>query len=144
MEQNAIFMGPQKAGRMKYLLLTLIPPVLYAKGVELLCQKLPQLAPLGPWLGMIGLSVIALSLGYVLIFKKNHQFEVSEKNIHIKEMFGQAWDLPARRIHHYRRNLLGELVLFDEDNKRLLTAESNMTGFDEFKDWLERHGIERR
>ena len=144
MEQNAIFMGPQKAGRMKYLLLTLIPPLLYTKGVELLCQKIPQLAPLGPWLGMIGLSVIAFSLGYVLIFKKNHQFEVSEKNIHIKEMFGQEWDLPAHRIHHYRRNLLGELVLFDEDNKRLLTAESNMTGFDEFEDWLERHGIERK
>ena len=144
MEQNAIFMGPQKAGRMKYLLLTLIPPTLYIKGVSLLCQKVPQLASLGQWLGMIGFSVIAFSLSYVLIFKKNHQFEVSEKNIHIKEMFGQAWDLPACRIHHYRRNLLGELVLFDEDNKRLLTAESNMTGFDEFKDWLERHGIERK
>ena len=144
MEQNVIYMGPQKAGRIKYLLLTLVPPLLYAEAVNKLGSIVPQLAPLCPWLGMIGMTAIAFSLGYFLIFKKNHQFEVHEKNIHIKEMFGQEWDLPAHRIHHYRRNLLGELVLFDEGNKRLLTAESNMTDFDRFQDWLERHGIERK
>ena len=143
MEQNVLYMGPQKAGRMKYLLLTLIPPLLWAEAVDLLCQRAPQLASVGPWLGMIGMTAIAFSLGYFLIFKKNHQFEVHEKNIHIKEMFGQEWDLPAHRICRYRRNLLGELVLFDEDGKRLLTVESNMTEFEEFQVWLERRGIQQ-
>ena len=143
MEQNILYMSPQQAGRIKYLLLTLVPPLLYAEAVNKLGSVVPQLAPLCPWLGMIGMTAIAFSRGYFLIFKKNHQFEVHEKNIHIKEMFGQAWDLPAHRICRYRRNLLGELVLFDEDGKRLLTVESNMTEFEEFQVWLERRGIQK-
>ena len=144
MEQNVIYMGPQKAGRIKYLLLTLVPPLLYAEAVNKLGSVVPQLAPLCPWLGMIGMTAIAFSLGYFLIFKKNHQFEVHEKNIHIKEMFGQEWDLPAHRIHGFRRNLLGELVLLDEGGKRLLTVESNMTDFDRFQNWLQCRNIAQR
>ena len=79
-----------------------------------------------------------------LIFKKNHHFEVSEKRIHVKEITGQAWDLPAHRIRRYRRNLLGELILLDEDGKRLLCVESNMSEIEEFQVWLERRGIEQR
>ena len=143
MEQNILYMSPQQAGRIKYLLLVLIPTLAYTEAVNVLCSAVPFLAPVRVWLGMIGMTAIAFSLGYFLIFKKNHHFEVSEKRIHVKEITGQAWDLPAHRICRYRRNLLGELVLFDEDGKRLLTVESNMTEFEKFQVWLERRGIQQ-
>ena len=128
---------------MKYLLLVLGVPLL-------LMYSLPELAKAGilPYtdlsiqIYLYGSLFISCVLGYFLIFKKNHGINIKDNTISETDWRGKQ--LPAiktKQIQEYRRNILGEIILLDEHGNKLLCVESNMTNFDAFQKWLERHNI---
>ena len=146
MSTNSFLMRPQKAGRMKYLLLTMFPPI----GLMYLVMNLMQngLIPQSKALGMFsiyGSMAIMMVISYFLIWKKNHTIEVKDNTLTEKTWRGElSAKVKTAQIAEYRRNFLGEIVLVDADGKKLLCIESNMTNRDCFEQWLAAHHIESK
>ena len=146
MSTNSFLMRPQKAGRMKYLLLTMFPPI----GLMYLVMNLMQngLIPQSKALGMFsiyGSMAIMMVISYFLIWKKNHTIEVKDNTLTEKSWRGNiAAKVKSSQIAAFRRNLLDEIVLVDADSKKLLCVESNMTNRDRFEQWLTAHNIESK
>ena len=146
MSTNSFLMHPQKAGRMKYLLLTMFPPI----GLMYLVMNLMQngLIPQSKALGMFsiyGSMAIMMVISYFLIWKKNHTIEVKDNTLTEKTWRGElSAKVKTAQIAEYRRNFLGEIVLMDADGKKLLCIESNMTNRDRFEQWLTAHHIESK
>ena len=146
MSTNSFLMRPQKAGRMKYLLLTIFPPI----GLMYLVMNLMQngLIPQSKALGMFsiyGSMAIMMVISYFLIWKKNHTIEVKDNTLTEKSWRGNiAAKVKSSQIAAFRRNLLDEIVLVDADSKKLLCVESNMTNRDRFEQWLTAHNIESK
>ena len=134
----------QKAGRMKYLLLTLCPPLLLGYVVTQLMKR--GVLPAGSAVGLITIVVMCallLVLEYFLILRKNHTLKVEGSTIREKRMLSSRAQtvVEARQIHSVRRNFLGEWLLKDGNGKTLLCVESNMSDRDLLEEWLGRHGI---
>ena len=146
MSTNSFLMRPQKAGRMKYLLLTMFPPI----GLMYLVMNLMQngLIPQSKAMGMFsiyGSMAIMMVISYFLIWKKNHTIEVKDNTLTEKSWRGNiAAKVKSSQIAAFRRNLLDEIVLVDADSKKLLCVESNMTNRDRFEQWLAAHNIESK
>ena len=146
MSTNSFLMRPQKAGRMKYLLLTMFPPI----GLMYLVMNLMQngLIPQSKALGMFSIyssMAIMMVISYFLIWKKNHTIEVKDNTLTEKTWRGElSAKVKTVQIAEYRRNFLGEIVLVDADGKKLLCIESNMTNRDRFVQWLAAHHIESK
>ena len=81
---------------------------------------------------------------YFLFLGKPRRIDLSDKTVSAKRFLRKPYEFPACAIRSYRRNVLGERLLYDEDGKRLLTVPCCMTNLDQFQDWLERRGIEQR
>ena len=143
MAQNTFSMYVQKKGRMKYLLLVIGIPLL-------LMFLLPELAiagilPYTELLGQIYFYVplfIMCILSHLLIFRKNHSINIKNNTLIETDWRGKNLStIKIEQIQKYRRNILGEIILLDKQGNNLLCAESNMTNFDAFQKWLERHDI---
>ena len=138
-------MEPGKKGRVKYLILTLRPAYLMTK-------LLGRLASLGiiPANDLTGFLTMAASLammgtlGYFLVFRKNHTIEVSDISLAERDWRGKVRLVAVSKIRSWKCNLLGELLLLDENNKVLLCVESNMENRDRFLLWLTAHHINER
>ena len=136
-------MSVQKAGRMKYLLLVMGIPILlmYLLQQLAIASILPLTALLSNIYIYTPISIMAV-LGYFLIFKKNHCIDVKDNTVIETDWRGQNRRvIKTSQIWAYRRNILGEIILLDKLGNRLLCVESNMTNFDAFQKWLERHDI---
>ena len=143
MVENTFSMSAQKAGRMKYLLLVMGIPLLFmfllaqliAAGILPPTKILVEIITYIPALMMI-------ALGYPLVFKKNHTIEVDDYALLETDWRGRKHEaIKTEQISSYRQNILGEIILLDENRKPLLCVESNMTNFDAFQQWLVRHDI---
>lgn len=143
MAPDSITMCVQKQGRTKYLLLTLVPPLtlMYLLQYLMQCNILPNSSV---W-RLIYICVAMLTmgfLGYYMIFRKNHQIDINGKTIIETDFRGkQSCCITISQISSVRRNFLNELILLDKGGKKLLSVESNMTNYDQFKDWLSNHDI---
>ena len=143
MHDRTFVMHAQKQGRMKYLLLTLIPPIfllyLFSRFLHLGVQSENNfIIHLCTYLPILGMMI----LGYFLIFKKNHRIEVRDnKIIEYNWRQKEICRINVSQIYSYRRNWLSELVLMDANGNRLLCVESNMSNFHNFEQWLEIHNI---
>ena len=142
MTDTVFTMAPAKQGRIKYLLLTLVPPMLvtYAWKWLMECGILPSnraIVMIGLFLAMAAL----VCLGCFLIFQRNHVLEVSEGAILHHSWRGSTSTIQVNQIRSFRRNFLNELLLLDENGKVLLCVESNMSNLDLFRQWLESHHI---
>lgn len=142
MTDTSFTMSPQRAGRMKYLLLTLACPILLSYILRGLVQYgiIPRFGAL-PIIHSILISVPTLVGGYFLIFQKLHVLEVQESGITNKDWRGKTFTVQTNQIRSWRRNLLAEIFLLDENGKVLLCVESNMSNFDLFQQWLQEHHI---
>ena len=109
---------------MKYLLLTMFPPI----GLMYLVMNLMQngLIPQSKALGMFsiyGSMAIMMVISYFLIWKKNHTIEVKDNTLTEKTWRGElSAKVKTAQIAEYRRNFLGEIVLVDADGKKLLCS----------------------
>ena len=143
MVPTSITMCVQKQGRIKYLILTLFPPLILMCFLQFLmqCNVLPDSSV---W-RLIYTCLALLTLGYLaynMVFRKNHQIDIEDKTITETDFRGkQSCCISVSQISSVRRNFLNELILLDKDGKQLLCVESNMTNFDQFKDWLSNHDI---
>ena len=136
--ENGFTMSTRKPGRMKYLLLTVFPPI----AVIYLCTGLIELGILPVseitryfllafWAIMMG------TLGYFLIFKKNHQLDINDNTIAETDWRCRVTQIPVSHVRSFRRNWLKEYILLDENGKRLVCIETNMENFDLFEQWIE-------
>ena len=136
--ENGFTMSTRKPGRMKYLLLTVFPPI----AVIYLCTGLIELGILPVseitryfllafWAIMMG------TLGYFLIFKKNHQLDINDNTITETDWRCRVTQIPLSHVRSFRRNWLKEYILLDENGKRLVCIETNMENFDLFEQWIE-------
>ena len=146
MPKNTFTMSTRKQGRMKYLLLTMVPPVSFMYLVMSLMQNglIPQSRALG-MASIYGSMAAMMVISYFLIWKKNHSIEVKDNTLTEKSWRGNtAATVKTSQISRIRRNLLGEIILEDIDGRRLLCIESNMTNRDRFELWLTAHHIESK
>ena len=136
--ENGFTMSTRKPGRMKYRLLTVFPPI----AVIYLCTGLIELGILPVseitryfllafWAIMMG------TLGYFLIFKKNHQLDINDNTITETDWRCRVTQIPVSHVRSFRRNWLKEYILLDENGKRLVCIETNMENFDLFEQWIE-------
>ena len=135
-------MEPGKKGRMKYLFLTLAPAYMVMSLLTRLASQnvLPATDLTGFLLMSTGLVMIAVP-GYFLIFRKNHIVEVSDISLAERDWRGKVRLISVSKIRSVRKNLLGELLLLDENKNVLLCVESNMENRDLFLAWLEKHSF---
>ena len=138
-----ITMYPQKNGRIKYLLLTMIPPLVLMYLFQFLLQR--GFLPGGSAWGLIYISIsMALMMinGYFLIFRKNHSILIKGNTLTETDWLRkEAAPIKASQIHSFRKNILNEIVLLDEHGTKLICIESNMTNFAQFERWLHDHRI---
>ena len=142
MVQSSFVMRTQgKKGRTKYLLLTIAPSLL-ANSLLLYMGQIGIL-PTGPAWGLLCTAFtmsLMLVTGYFLIFQKNHWIEIRDQQIIETNWRGiQKSPIGIHQIHHVRKNFLNEIILLDENGKRLLCVEANMSNFSSFTQWLEAH-----
>ena len=142
MTTTSFTMRPQKMGRLAYLLLTLIPPLLILECFNLLVES--GILPASRILFIIDLILWTVSigfLGYHLIFKKNHYVEISDSTITETDWLRKKRIIRATQISAYRKNMLRETVLLNSENKKLLCVEANMDNQELFHEWLSTHHI---
>ena len=143
MSSNAFVMQKQRQGELKYLLLTITPPLLAMLLLRWLADT--GILPGGETARLIYLSLSMagmLILGYPLILKKNHSIEVKD-NLIIEYDWRQCEvsRIKAAQIHSIKRNILNEIILLDGAGNRLLCIERNMCNFSQFENWLRLHNI---
>ena len=131
---------------MKYLLITIVPPLAVMYLPMLLMQN-----GLIPPNRILGLSVFYGSMAgmviisYFMIWKKNHIIEVRDNTLTEKSWRGTViTTVKTSLVAASHRNFLGEIILLDKENRRLLCIESNMTNRDRFEQWLKSHNIESK
>ena len=133
-------MEPGKKGRLKYLILTLIPAYAVMSILRWMAsQGLLPANDLTGFLIMFSALVLMGTLGYFLIFRKNHIIEVSGISLAERDWHGKVRLVAVSKIRSWKKNLLGEILLLDENKKVLLCVESNMENRDLFLAWLEKH-----
>ena len=133
-------MEPGKKGRRKYLILTLLPAYLVMSLLQrLAAQGILPANDLTGFLIMFSALVMMGTLGYFLIFRKNHIIEVSDISLAERDWQGKVRLISVGKIRSRKKNLLGEILLLDENKKVLLCVESNMENLDLFQKWLEKH-----
>ena len=138
-----ITMYPQKAGRIKYLLLTMAPALalMYLLQFLVQCDFLPKGRS---WAFVYTVIPMALMLiiGYFLIFRKNHSIHIQgDTLIETDWLRKEAAPIKASQIHSFRKNILNEIVLLDVHGAKLICIESNMTNYAQFERWLHDHQI---
>ena len=135
-------MEPGKKGRLKYLILTLLPAYLVMSLLQrLAAQGILPANDLTGFLIMSSALVMVGTLGYFLIFRKNHIIEVSEISLAERDWQGKVRLIGLSKIRGWRKNLLGEILLLDENKNVLLCVESNMENRDLFLAWLDKHNF---
>ena len=142
MAQNSFVMHAQKQGRMKYLFLTIVPPIILLYLFSLLLQSGVQIGNsiryIFLYVPLVGMAILA----YYFIFKKNHRIEVKDNTIiEYDWRKNESRRIKVSQIYVYKRNWLREIILIDNNGNKLLCVESNMSNFHEFEQWLERHHI---
>ena len=133
-------MEPGKKGRIRYLILTLLPAYLVMSLLRRLAAQ--EILPANDMTGFLIMSsalVMMGTLGYFLIFRKNHIIEVSDISLAERDWQGKVRVIGVSKIRSWKKNLLGEILLLDEKNKVLLCVESNMENLDLFLKWLDKH-----
>ena len=143
MAQNSFVMHPQKQGRMKYLFLTMVPPIILLYLFSLLLQSGVQIGNsiryICLYVPLVGMAILT----YYFILKKNHRIEVKDNTIiEYDWRKNESRRIKVSQIYVYKRNWLREIILIDNNGNKLLCVESNMSNFHEFEQWLERHHIQ--
>ena len=135
-------MEPGKKGRIKYLILTLLPAYLVMSLLRrLAAQEILPANDMTGFLIMFSALVMMGTLGYFLIFRKNHTIEVSDISLAERDWQGKVRLISVGKIRTWKKNLLGEILLMDENNKVLLCVESNMENLDLFRKWMDKHNF---
>ena len=135
-------MEPGKKGRLKYLILTLLPAYLVMSLLQrLAAQGILPANDLTGFLIMSSALVMMGTLGYFLIFRKNHIIEVSDISLAERDWRGMVRLIGVSKIRSFRKNVLGEILLLDENKNVLLCVESNMENRDLFLAWLDKHNF---
>ena len=135
-------MEPGKKGRIRYLILTLLPAYLVMSLLRRLAAQ--EILPANDMTGFLIMSsalVMMGTLGYFLIFRKNHIIEVSDISLAERDWQGRVRLFSVGKIRTWKKNLLGEILLLDEHNKVLLCVESNMENRDLFLKWMDKHNF---
>ena len=131
---------PTKSGKMANLLLTICPATFLMQGITWLIEL--DILPTSKFLAFVYLFIpmaLMVTLGYFLIFRKNHKIEVCDNVIIETTWLRKTNTIRAHEILSVRRGLLREVILVDSENRKLLCLEANMTNFDQFLNWLERY-----
>ena len=135
-------MEPGKKGRIKYLILTLLPAYLVMSLLRrLAAQEILPANDMTGFLIMFSALVMMGTLGYFLVFRKNHTIEVSDISLAERDWQGKVRLISVGKIRTWKKNLLGEILLLDEHNKVLLCVESNMENLDLFRKWMDKHNF---
>ena len=135
-------MEPGKKGRIRYLILPLLPAYLVMSLLRRLAAQ--EILPANDMTGFLIMSsalVMMGTLGYFLIFRKNHIIEVSDISLAERDWQGRVRLVSVGKIRTWKKNLLGEILLLDEHNKVLLCVESNMENRDLFLKWMDKHNF---
>ena len=110
----------------------------------LLLQKCGVIAPENDVLVLcIGILSVLAAAAY-LIRTRAEGLELTDQRICAKYSLREVQEISAEQVHHVRRNLLGEIVFYDDSGRCILTAMRGLSDLDRFQDWLERHGIAQR
>ena len=123
-------MKPQMHGFIKYILLAVVPS-----------------AAVGFLLTWDTAAWIFILLAAALILPRSHCIVVFENALIVKSLHGRnrfIRKVYADQIDHYHQNRLGEFILVDAQNKKLLCIESGMSNRDRFEQWLISHHIDSK
>ena len=145
MQEHPFVMRPKKPVRLRYLFLTIAPPITVTQTILKFLQtgSIPHSKPLEV-ATIIGCFAATLLLGYFLILRKNHTLTFYPNRILETSNSGRRTTHAALRVMYYRRNFLGEYILTDGIGNKILCIESNMTNHDRFLIWLAAHHIESK
>ena len=133
---------PTKSGKMASLLMTICPATLLMQCITWLIDF--DLIPTSKFLAFVYLAIpmiFMVTLGYFLIFRKNHKIEIYNDVITETTWLNKTNSIHVHEISSVRRGLLREVILLDAGGKKLLCVEANMTNFDQFQQWLARHNL---
>ena len=126
---NQSFTMTRGMNRMKYVMLTVCPSIIFAYLLRYLVTsgQFPNNIVL-----MVVLSLTPMAiLMYFLIYKKNHTITVNGNTVtETNDMPKVNNTFQLTDVASTKKDLLGDLVLLNADGKRLLTVERNMTNFD--------------
>ncbi len=143
MDEVLFSMYPQKKGRLKYLLLVVGIPLLAMELIQLLLNH--GILPIGKVWAYLYTFLPLLGLGalvYWMVFQKGHSLKVADGYLLETDFLRKKTRrITAAQIHSIRRNILREIILLDEDGKKILCVEAYMLNFDQFEQWLKKHKI---
>lgn len=145
MDEQSFTMTPQRMGRMRYLLLTMLVPLAIMQSFLWMSDSglIPKIKVLA-FIVVYGSLALMAVMGWLLIFKKNHTLTFHPTSVEEISWRRIQTTHSIRQIRYYRRNLLGEYILTDSDGKTVFCVEPNMTNRDRFLDWLAAHHIESK
>ena len=127
MENPDYVVKPMPGGRLKYMLLTLAPPLVVMYLLRYLIDGgvIPNGNGRAPLLLLIPLAFIWI-LSNRFIFQKNHSIAVFAHHMVETNMRGKEREILFTQIHSVKTNVLGEVVAKDVNGKILLCIEDNM------------------
>jgi len=143
MARSSFIMRPTKTHINKYLLLILCPPILLLT-LNVLLVEFNILPPNR----IISNVLIGLAIGYLLfsaiffLIKKQRTLEIKNHAIRETDIFGNTISkIKVKQIHYTHRNILDELLLFDNNDNLLLCVCPHLENRILFDEWLMDHGI---
>ena len=124
-------MKPQWRGQLKYVLIVVLITVASVA-----------------FIGAVATGPILAFLIPAIILPKMHRIVVFENSL-VEKVFPKIARDFIRKVHLsqiscYRCNNLKEIILLDHAGNKLLCVESNMTNFEQFRQWLANHNITQR
>jgi hypothetical protein len=131
---------PTKSDKMVNLLMTVSPPTLLMQGIIWLIEL--GILPTSKLLAFVYLAIpmiLMMTLGYFLVFRKNHRIEVCDDVITETTWLNKTNNIHVHDIASVRRGLLQNVYLLDASGRKILCVEPHMTNFVQFLRWLEQH-----
>jgi hypothetical protein len=102
----------------------------------LIASFLPQIGT-----GFLAFTAVAIAFAstksHTIVVYENSLIEKDDRKRFIRKV-------TTEQIHYIRKNFLGEIILYDFDDQRLMCIEPNMDQFDRFEQWLAVHNIESK
>ena len=110
----------------------------------LLLQKCGVIAPESDILVLcIGIFSFLVAAVY-FIRTRAEGLEITDQTIYVKYSLRKMQEIPAENLHCVHCNILGEMMFYNDSGQCILIVMRGLSGFDQFKNWLQCRNIAQR
>ena len=143
MSEDTFRMYFPKSGLIRYVLLSVVPSACYIFIIYILIiLRILQLEDIPGYSCFDGAGWIFIFMFPFLVVPRNHNIEVQHDTLIERDHKGlHIRTIQASQIDYFRINHLKEIILFDDNRRKLLCIEYDMTNRDRFVEWLIKHRI---